>query len=147
VIRQGRADREVVLFFVGTLNFCFSKSSRPILEPGQLQGAGGFSLGIKQPVCVAYPLHPPNVEVKGSWRAKGYPYVVRNKHVRVLIPANVQVDCFKVAWSPPMMLLPGVGVGVPKQLNTGGAIVLPVSCSNEERLDYAWQFGSGNCEP
>jgi hypothetical protein len=65
----------------------------------------------------------------------------------VLIPANVQVDCFNVAWSPAMMSLSGVGVGVPKQRNGGRAIVLPVGCSYEEKMDYVWPLGGGNWEP
>jgi hypothetical protein len=53
----------------------------------------------------------------------------------------------KVTWSPPVMSLPRVGVGVPKQRNAGWAIVLPVGCCYVERLDYAWVLGSDNCEP
>ena len=70
-----------------------------------------------------------------------------SKDVRVLTPASVQVDCFKVAWSPTKMSHYGVVVGVRKQRNAGWAIVLPVSRSYEERLDYSWPLGSRNCEP
>lgn len=70
-IRQGLDDRKVLQFLVGTLNFCFSNSFRPTLEPTKPLGAGGFSLWIKQPVRVADHSHPPNVEVMVSWRVNG----------------------------------------------------------------------------
>jgi hypothetical protein len=60
-----------VQFLVWTLNFRFSKSSRPALKPTQPQGTGEFSLGIKQLVRVADFSLPPNVEVMLSWRTNG----------------------------------------------------------------------------